>query len=253
VERGKPVVVEHRSLDAMWKRRTPIIAESSGFDPNRDAGDLPAESAVKTGVTPWAFLAGPVLVEYDSSESKSRVAPELARCIEKRADITIVRSVTGQIELNTADGYCTVNAPRCQGVAAHFAKRGEFKLADVTIRSQNDFGAVMVVSLDGQPLSTSKQVLVQVGTQCRPTGWKTEPVKTTPRGGTEIDARRVTDYGHAPWAVECPEVEVAIRNGGLSQAVVLDMNGNPRGTIDLAGTAVRSFAFPRDAIYVVIK
>jgi len=41
----------------------------------------------------------------------------------------------------------------------------------VTIQSSNDYGTVMIVSLDNQPLTESKRVLVQVGTTARPTGW----------------------------------------------------------------------------------
>lgn len=47
--RGEPVVEEHRSLAAAWAGRTPIIAESAAFDPNRDAGDIAPAPAVKTG------------------------------------------------------------------------------------------------------------------------------------------------------------------------------------------------------------
>ena len=43
---------------------------------------------------------------------------------------------------------------------------------DLTIDCDNEYAAVLVVSLDGLALGRSKRVLIQVGTSCRPSGWK---------------------------------------------------------------------------------
>ena len=48
VEAGKPAVVEHRRLEDLWDRKTPIISEESGWDPNRDTGNIVLTSSVKT-------------------------------------------------------------------------------------------------------------------------------------------------------------------------------------------------------------
>jgi hypothetical protein len=249
VRRGEPVVEEHRSLQAMWDGRTPIIAESAGFDPNRDAGDIAPESPVRSGVDPYAFFAGPVTVTYDSSEANTRVA-DLSELIRHSDDGVVVRSVTGEIVLNTAENTCTVNAPRCQGVTGHFGEQAEFALADVTITCGNDFGTVMVVPLDDRPIAASQRVLVQVGTQCRPTGWRTRPATIAPENGEPVQGRRVVNYGQAPWAVEVPEVRVTVRNPQLTRATVLDMNGMPAGN---AGFADGTLTFPPNAMYVVLQ
>lgn len=250
VARGEPVLVEHRALPSIYRRKSPMIAESATFDPNQDAGDQPAASKFDSGVSPYAFLAGPVEVVYDSSERNTVVHPKLESLIRDSGDGKIVTSVTGQVVFNTDVGFCAVNAPQCQGVAAHFASRSDFNLADVSISAGNDFGSVMVVSLDGKPIRSSDRVLVQVGMQCRPTGWKTRPVTIRPEGGQPVEGKQVVDYGSDPWQVECPQVKIRVRNSGLSKAVVLDLDGVPRGEMSLNGGA---FTFPSDAIHVVLQ
>jgi len=152
--------------------------------------------------------------------------------------------------MNTDKGFCTINAPRCQGVAAHFANQQTFKLKDVVIKSENDFGSVMVVSLDGKPIRTSGKILVQVGTQCRPTGWKTASTNIQPKGGKAIQGKKITSFGKAPWAVEKPKMQIKVNNNKITIAVVLDMNGMQKSEIPLKKG---KFTFPEDAIYVVLK
>ena len=249
VRQGTPVVDEHRSLEAMWAGRTPILAESAGFDPNRDAGDIAPSSSVKTGVDPYAMLTGPVTVTYDSREKLTRVA-KLDSLIRRSDDGVVVRSNTGEVQLDTALGYCGVNAPKFQGVTAHFTRHQKFDLKDVTIECENRHGAIMVVPLDDQPIASSRNVLVQVGTPCRPTGWRTRGTTITPKGGSPVKGKAITSYGKAPWEVESAKVKITIRNRGLRTATILDMNGMPRGEVALKNG---SFTFPPNAMYVVVQ
>ena len=59
VKLGEPAVLEQRSLQNLWDRKTPMISEEPGWDPNRDQGNLPPTAAVKTVVDPLAYLVGP--------------------------------------------------------------------------------------------------------------------------------------------------------------------------------------------------
>ena len=63
---GQPVVDEHRSLEQIWERVPPALAEDPGYDPNRDLGDTARRVSVKGPVDPLAFLVGPVKIHYDS-------------------------------------------------------------------------------------------------------------------------------------------------------------------------------------------
>lgn len=250
IERGRPVVSEHRSLQAIYERKSPVIAESASFDPNRDAGDQPAASPLKTGVSPYAFYAGPVEVVYDSDESRTRVDPALGKLIRDAGRGKIVAGITGQIVLDTENGFCTVNAPCCQGVAAHFAGRRRFALQDVAVECGNRFGSVMVVSMDDRPLRESRKILVQVGLPCRPTGWRTEPAGIRLENGETVEGKRVLSFGQAPWAVECADVKLRVRNQLVRKAVVLDPNGMRKAELPLENG---EFVFPRNAIHVVLQ
>ena len=74
VQAGQPAVVEHRRLEDLWERKTPIISEESGWDPNRDTGNITLTSSVKTAVDPLAYLVGAVrvVVRQRSGQDRSR-------------------------------------------------------------------------------------------------------------------------------------------------------------------------------------
>lgn len=247
--RGAPVVVEHRTLAELWERRTPIITEASGFDPNRDTGDTAPRSSLGTSVSPDAFLAGPVQLVFGQDPARSVVMP-----LAGLATPAAVRSVSGELVLNREKGYCTIDAPMAQGVAAHFSNAASHRLSDVSFSSANRFGAAIAVSLDGLPLRSSGRILVQYSTQSRPTGWQEQPARITLDGGGVAAGMEIRSYGRAPWQVARARLEVAIRNPGLRSATVLDMNGMAVRTVPLTAAAgeVR-FSFPDSAMYVVLR
>ena len=253
IKKGAPVVVEHRSLAAMYQRKSPLIAETASFDPNRDAGDQPADSKFTAGVTPYAFFAGPVEVVYDSSESNSIVSDKLDALITDSGNGKEITSITGEIVMNTDQGFCTVNTAKCQGVSAHFNKRQAFSFDDVELSCANDFGAIMVVSYDGKDLKESEKVLVQVGMQCRPTDWQTAAHDIKPKDGDPIAGKKITNYGKSPWQVVSPKLQVTIKNDKLKHAHVLKFNGELRETIPLASSkGGQVLEFPADAIHVLL-
>jgi len=250
VRKGEPVVSEERALADLWQRRVPVIAEGASFDPNRDAGNRAPTSSVKTGVASEAFLVGPVEVRYGGDPAASR-AVDLSKYHDPAAKL--IRSVTGEIALDYGKGSCTVNAPCAQGVAAFFGRQREFKLTDVTITSDNEFGAIYAVSMDGKPLKKSAKVLVQVNTPSRPTGWKEAPAQIKVREGT-FEGFRVENYGAAPWQIVRAQATVKIANPALKSATVLDASGNAVGPATLTRTAAGvELRFPEDALYVVLQ
>ncbi|HPD15539.1 MAG TPA: hypothetical protein PLE19_11340 [Planctomycetota bacterium] len=246
VRQGKPVVHEQRSLDDLWQRRMPIIAEDAGYDPNRDKDHLSKESNVKGGVNPLAYLVGPVQTTYGGNPARSQVA-DLSKFIDPSAKTVV--SNTGELKWDYGRGLCKLNAPKAQGVTGFLKKAESIACADVTIQSGNDYATVLLVSMDDKPLATSGKVLVQVGTTQRPTGWKTSPVKI----GAE-DGEQVVDFGKAPWLIVEGDVRVTIRNPQLRTAVVLDPNGMAVKRIPLADSGTgKTLAFPPDALYVVLE
>lgn len=250
VKQGKPAVVEERSLQNIWDRNVPLIVEEGGFDPNRDMGDVAPTSSVKTAVDPLAFLVGPVLEQFGGDPSQSE-AIGTAGLIDR--DQGLVVSDTGQIQLNYHKGFCTVNSPCAQGVTAFFRSPNAFKLSDTTFRSDNEYGAALAVSMDGQPIRSSRKILVQFGTRCRPTGWSEKTTTINLDQGKQVPGFEVVATGTSPWQVKEAELQVTVKNPTLKTATVLDMNGLAVSEIPLtsSGGSV-SFRFPANAMYVVL-
>jgi hypothetical protein len=251
LKQGEPVVHEVRALQDMWDRRTPIIAESPSFDPNRDAGDIAQGSGVKTGVDPAAFLMGPVESSFDGNPAETFKA-DLDSLLSP--DKKIIKSITGEITLNMAVGSCVVDSPKVQGVAAFFKNQGEFQLMDCRIVSGNEYGSVLVVSMDNRPLNQSWKILVQAGTQSRPTGWVEEPAQIRLDNGSLVDGYKVASYGRAPWAVVKPNLTVEVNHPRIAKVTALDLNGNARNRVafDRTTAGIR-FRFPEDTMYVVLE
>ena len=246
LKQGEPAVYEERSLDDLWRRRTPLIAEDPGYDPNRDAGNRSPLSNIKNGADPLAFLVGPVVVKYGGDPAHSRVI-DLRTYIH--ADAKTVQSVTGELRLDYGHGLCTLNAPKAQGVTGFLKQPGTFKLADVEIQSDNDYATVLAVAMDDKPLRDSGKILVQVGTTERPQGWQTKPVDIKGRTGEEV-----ISFGHAPWMIVRSDLRLSLKNSRLSHARVLDANGMPIKEVPLETNGGQNqFTFPPDALYVVLE
>ena len=250
LQRGAPSVIENRSLADLWARKTPVIAEEPSYDPNRDSGDIAERSSIQTGVPGEAFLSGPVQIAFDADPAQSKLAP-LGKLISADA----LRSNTGEIVLSPKMGRCTIDAPRVQGVAAHFdAANATTRLTDVQFTSHNTYGAAMAISLDDEPLRRSRRVLVQYATQSRPTGWTEQPATWTTGAKPPVSGLEVTSIGKAPWRVISAQLEVAIDNPALTSATALDMNGMPLKDVALRRNARRvEFSFPDSAMYVVLR
>lgn len=250
-EAREPVVYEERSLADIWREKTPLIAETSVYDPNRDQGSMPVESSVDTPVDPLAFCVGPVRVRYGGSAAKNRVAPELDTLIDK--ENKTLTSITGEIRTDYGKGIYTVNAARCQGAAGFLAEEPEIQLADVTIRSRNAYGSLVVAPLDGRPIAESKKILVQSGTVSRPAGWIAR-AREIEAGDERHDGFQIMRLGGEPVLIENTNAEISIANPALSKAVALDPNGLPMNTEVACTREGNRFALtlPPNALYTVV-
>ncbi len=245
---GPVVIREARSLDSMFAREEPVISEGFSFDPNRHTLEeaIQAEARQSGGL---AFLVGRVEALYDADPALTKVMD-----LSPYIDADTVRSATGELALRPEPGLFTMDAPRAQGVTGFLgAAGGRFALSDVTIEAADTFASVTLVPLDGEPLAQSRQVLVQIGTLARPTGWRTEPA-TFQRGDQELEGRRIEHTGAAPWRVANTDVTVTIRNPNLTQATLLDPNGQPVRALEVrAGQGELTIPCPPETMYIVVE
>jgi len=247
----KPVVYEEKGLKSLWYRKAPIIAEAGKFDVNRDEGDFAPQSPVKQEVDRLAFMAGPVHVKFGGSERNSRVA-KLSNYIDR--DKGTVKSVTGEIDLDYKTGLCKVDTPKFQGVTGFLTDAGgRFELNDVTIESKNDYATIVASALDNKPLAKSGKILIQVGTVCRPTGWRVKDAELD-SNGRKIKGKEIIDAGKAPWLVKNTKATVTINNSKISKATLLDVGGYPVSEVPVekSGETVK-VKLPANAMYVVLQ
>jgi hypothetical protein len=251
VRKGEPVVREVRPLEDLWRRRAPRISEDAAFDPNRDAGSAGRRSDIEGGITPLAFLAGPVEVTYGGDPAGTRVA-DLSRWIDEQAGT--VTSVTGELVWDYRRGICTLAAPKAAGATGFLAPAGPLRLGAVTLRCSNEYATVLAVSLDDRDLASSSRILVQTTTRCRPYGWKESPATFRDAEGRTHTGKRIDDIGSAPWNVELLRAELEVANPRIRRATVLDPNGMPSGTLR-AESKSGTFAvkLPEDALYVILE
>lgn len=251
VKAGPAAVHEERTLEDIWRRRPPMIAEHGAFDPNRDKGEGPEGSSVRTAVDPLAYLVGRVEVVYGGDPAKSR-AIDLAPHID--AGRQAVRSATGEITTDLARGVYLVNAPKAQGAAGFLGAAGAQAFADVTIDCANPYASIVVVPLDDRPIASSSKLLIQAGTVMRPTGWVERAMRIPREGGEAVEGRRIVETGKAPWRVENTKATVVVRNGALSRATALDPNGMPGAEVPVERTpAGLKIVLPPDALYVAVE
>ncbi len=248
INQAAPTLHERRPLADLWARRPPLLSESTSFDPNRDAAGPASRSRDAGALTFDTFLAGPVLVAFAADAGPANAprpaAPPTGRSVAAPA----------QVLLDAAKALAKIDTPFVQGVAAHFDAAALHTLSSSAYQSANSYGAVMTVSMDGQPLASSRKVLVQFATRSRPTGWKQAPATLTVEGQGAQPGFELKDFGRAPWLVEAAQLLVRLNNPGLREATVLDMNGMAVGTVALRKHAQGvEFDFPPQAMYVLLR
>jgi hypothetical protein len=251
IRTSKPVVHEERTLNDLWDRKTPLLAEGRSFDPNRQTKFSEGIDS-KTAVDPLAFLVGRVEVKYRGDPAKT-TAIDLSKYIHPKQHT--VESVTGEIKLDYGTGLCTIDTPKAQGASGFFADAGKVvKLSDTVIRCENDYASIIVAALDDKPLRESERVLIQVGTLMRPTGWTTKPA--TARGDDKATYRgeKVVNTGKPPWRVANTEATVSLKSDRLKKAVQLDANGcRAKEIVATSEDGAIVVKLPADCLYAVLE
>ncbi len=166
------------------------LPQDAAFDELR-LKDVPTGTDVKPGqrIDPLIHFAGRTRVNFRNSAGQTRLA-DLSRLIDRPHHQ--VRSSTGELVLDYANGLLTINTPAAQGASGNLKAAGKVELGDLVLESPLDNIHIVLVSLDGRPLKTSKRMLLQVMSEERNSGWK-----TVPQGGLNL----IESIGHDPWRV----------------------------------------------------
>jgi hypothetical protein len=199
---------------------TPLPQDAS-FDELR-LKDVPAGTDVKPGqrIDPLIHYAGRVEVNFTGASGKTTLS-DLKPLLDRSAKT--VRSSTRELTLDYDKGLLAINAPTAQGASGNLKASGTMKLRDLRIESNLDNAHIVVVSLDGEPILTSKRMLLQAMSEEQATGFATEDAS----GGV----MKITNIGRDPWRVKALQGTVTFTTGGPVQFQPLDFNGYPAGAV----------------------
>ena len=221
VQEAPAVVVANLKMDDLFALKGAPLSQPMNLDELR-ARDIPPGQTAQVdqiqAIDPFAHLVGKVQMNFVQRETPSRLA-DLSRYIDRANGK--VRSVTGELLWDYKNGLVTVNAPRAQGVSGFLQKAGTVTLRDMTIASPIEYGTILLVPLDGQPLRTSRKMLLQVMSEDNNYGWD------APGTGK----REIKSLGTAPINVRRFSGTVTLTRPDARQLKVtpLDWNGYPAG------------------------
>jgi hypothetical protein len=204
--------------------------------------DVPQGTEVKPGqrFDPLLHLAGRARVTF--TDQPGRVKSSNLRPLINHTEQTVV-STTGELKLDYGKGLLIINAPRAQGASGALKTAGKIRLTALTITSDLDLAHVIAVALDDKPLAESRQILLQVMSEERASGFETEPATA----GT----KRITNIGHDPWEIKKLSGAVTFDRPDAAKlkVVPLDFTGRPVGAP--AGPANEIKLQPRTLYYLV--
>jgi hypothetical protein len=235
IQEGPVVVNEALKLDPLYALKGGALSQPLGLDETQasrvPAGQL-AQAPSLPGIDPMGFLVGRVVRTIGEEPGPSSFM-NTAGLVDRKA--RRVTSATGELTLDYGKGLALMDAPCAQGATGFLKDAGAIELKDVTIRMDNEYGTVMVVSVDGQPLARSASVLVQVMTEEQNYGWRTQPVRTSlKKGRPELDCNEILSVGAPPICVRKIAGTISLKrpDAGRLTVTALDFQGYARGKTD---------------------
>lgn len=177
-------------------------------------------------IDPLVHFAGRTNVNFVAAAKPNQIA-DLRPYIDREKKR--VTSSTRELTLDYGKGVITVDAPAAQGVCGALHEAGKIELAAMTVMSDMPLGQIIAVSLDGEPLTRSKRILLQVMSEEQPTDFQTEPA------GEGI--KKIVNIGHDPWLVKNIAGQVKFKRPDAAKLTVeaLDESGDhakPAGHAD---------------------
>ncbi len=149
---------------------------------------------------------------------KSHASADLTALLNSLAKSKQVSTATNprQITYDYGQGQMTVDTPRTQGFAG-FTTGAPLTLSGITVDLKNEFGVVLVQSLENKPLAESSRLLVTAVGNAINTGMETVPA-----------GNRLKNPGKEPALVEpmVGKVRILHLKGDLSKAQVYALNAS---------------------------
>ena len=232
------VVRQVVSTEDMFAFKGSGLIEGKNADFRATEAPKAAEAGNDTAFDPLSYYVGRVERVITGMPGAPSGAKPVAQDLSKQIDRAgkVVTSITGELRWDWGNGVVTVDSAKSQAATGFLAKGGTIKLGEVTIRSGNEYGAIQVIALDGQPLASSKKILIQAFTEEHMYGFRT-------------DHGKILDTGRAPINVREIDAQVTFAHGAGLKAVALDGHGYAAGDVPVAGGVI---TLPKDRLYVIV-
>lgn len=206
------------AVDDLLKLQGTPLPQDAAFDELR-LKDVPQGTTLKKGqrIDPLIHYVGRTHVTFSAkSGTKTKLQP-LSSLIDHQKKM--LTSSTGELKLDWGHGVLKIDAASAQGASGDLKSVGEISLGDVTLQVPLDLAHVVLVSLDEQPIAKSRRMLLQVMTEEKATGFRTEAVGDR--------KQKITTIGENPWLVRKLEGEVKFKRPDAAKLKVtaLDQMG----------------------------
>ena len=213
--------------DLMALKGSPL-SEAANFDQLRTA-DIPAGGAKLPAeqveaVDSLAHYVGKVRMNFTTQAVPSRLE-SLVPYVDRAK--RVIKSKTGELVWHYGKGLVAIQSDKAEGAVGFLGQHGAIELPSLRIVSPMHSGAILLAALDGQPLATSTSMLLQVMSEDRNFGWKTEAVGA--------GRKKIIDLGSPPIMVKNLEGTVELGSPNL-RATALDWNGYPTSDIQTGAT-----------------
>ena len=139
---------------------------------------------------------------------------------DSRTTEDALKSDTGELSLDSRKGLFTLDTPRSKAVAGVLGQAGQIELGGVKLRSTTPFAAVMVTSLDGAPLASSRRLLVTAVARAENTSQ-----------GFANNKKAVPEPGWLPVLAEPVQGELILSVAGPAEVYPLDETGKRRAAL----------------------
>lgn len=239
IKEGQAVLRAQLNLEDLYALKGAPMSAPQNLEQFR-AKDVPPGKVLTseslTSMDPLAFFVGKVEMSIGAGGRSS--ALELTRHINREAKT--IRSITGELLWDYGRGLLAVNTPKAQGVSGFLSRHDSFALGTLKLQSPMEYGTVLLLALDDEPLNRSSRMLLQVMSEDKNYGWQ------APGKG----ARTIRSLGAPPLVVKQFAGTVMLRRADASRLKVtaLDFHGYPQQEV---GNADRFELQPATLYYLI--
>ncbi len=142
-------------------------------------------------------------------------------------------SDTGELSLDYGRGLLTINTPRTKSAVGRLAEAGRIELGAVSVRSTTEFAAVVLTSLDGKPIGTSRHLLLTAVGRAENTAqgfWPPNPKQAA----RSTHSWMLPAEGRLPVIAKPVRGEVSLPVPAAASVFALDATGKRQGRIATA-------------------